>query len=182
MLSSAGEPSTAVRGTIVSVTPTTTTPIPNPGVPAQGPTHGCARCGKPVPIDVGLCDDCNPLGLRDVSASQVHGTVVIALLVGFVGLAVIAALSLSGVGPFPAHLDGVTPEGEGVRVTLTVTNEGSAAGQTTCRVQRATNQGGGPNAFVLTPELGAGETRTFSQLVTEFGRSADDLVVDCRNP
>lgn len=131
---------------------------------------------------VGLCERCNPLGLRDVSASQVHGTVVVALLVGFVGLAIFAALSLSGVGPFPATLDSVTPEGAGVRLTLTVTNDGTGAGQTTCRVQRASNEGGGPNAFVLTPELQPHETRTFSQLVTEFGSSVDDLVVECRTP
>lgn len=146
------------------------------------PTHGCARCGAPVPIGVGLCERCNPLGLRDVAASQVHGTVVVAILVAFVGLAVVAALSVSGVGPFPARLDDVVPEGDGIRLTLTVTNEGSAAGQTTCRVQRTTNRGGGPNAFVLTPELGAHETRTFSQYVTEFGSDADDLVVECRTP
>lgn len=146
------------------------------------PTHGCARCGAPVPMGVGLCERCNPLGLRDVAASQVHGTVIIAVLVGFVGLAIFAAVSLSGVGPFPSTLDGVTPEGAGVRVTLTVTNEGSAAGQTTCRVQRASNQGGGPNAFVLTPEIQPRETRTFSQLVTEFGTAVDDLVVECRTP
>ena len=41
-------------------------------------THPCVRCGAPVPLDVGLCERCNPLGLRDSSASQVHGTVVIA--------------------------------------------------------------------------------------------------------
>ena len=36
-------------------------------------THACVRCGAPVAIDVGLCERCNPLGLRDSSASQVHG-------------------------------------------------------------------------------------------------------------
>src|SRR3954451_2080484 len=91
--------------------------------PAPGPTHGCARCGKPVAMGVGLCEDCNPLGLRDVSASQVHGTVIITVLVGFVILAVFARVALSGLGPFPVTLDSAAPAGNSLAITLTVTNE-----------------------------------------------------------
>ena len=79
-----------------------------PGVrPASGPkplTHGCLRCGAPVPLDVGLCERCNPLGLKDSSASQVHGTVFIAVLVAVIGLALLGRLTLAGVGPFAARV------------------------------------------------------------------------------
>jgi hypothetical protein len=67
-------------------------------------------------------------------------------------------------------------------VTLTVTNEGSAEGQTTCRVIDATNRGGGPSAFMLSPAIGPGQAITFSQVITELGREVRALVVDCRTP
>jgi hypothetical protein len=149
--------------------------------PAE-PTHGCARCGAPVPIGVGLCERCNPLGLRDVSASQVHGTVIITVLIGFVLLAIVARLAVTGLGPFPATINDVVPVGDALRVTLTVTNEGSASGQTTCRVTTASNQGGDPNAFVLSPNLEPGQTITFDQTITELGSRDTDLTVACRTP
>jgi len=133
-------------------------------------------------MGVGLCERCNPLGLRDVSASQVHGTVIIAVLLAFVGLAIVARFATSGLGPFPAHLDAVVPEGDGLRVTLTVTNEGSASGQTTCRVTSTSNRGGGPNAFILTPALDPGQTITFDQVVTELGSTDTALAIECRTP
>ncbi len=162
----------------------TPTSSPAPGlVPnAAEPTHGCARCGAPIGMGEGLCERCNPLGLRDVSASQVHGTVIIAVLLAFVGLAVIARMAMSGLGPFPARIDAVVPDGAGLLVTLTVTNEGTASGQTTCRVTTLDNRGGGPSAFVLTPSLEGGQTVTFDQVVTELGSENTDLTVDCRAP
>jgi hypothetical protein len=149
-------------------------------VPVE-PTHPCARCGRPVGPGVGLCDDCNPLGLRDVAAGQVHGTVFIAVLSAVVILAVLARASIAGIGPFPAKIDGVAPTTGGLEVTLTVTNDGSA-GQTTCRVGLAGDQGVGTAAFVTTPRLEAHQTRTFKAVVTEFGLEPRDLIVTCRTP
>src|SRR6476661_3271439 len=74
-----------------------------PASPATGPasaagaaqpamTHPCARCGAPVPLDVGLCERCNPLGLKDSASSQVHGTVILMVIVAIVGLAVLGRL------------------------------------------------------------------------------------------
>jgi hypothetical protein len=133
-------------------------------------------------MGVGLCETCNPLGLRDVSASQVHGTVIITVLIGFVILALLARMAVNGLGPFPATLDAVVPAGAGLEVTLTVTNEGTAAGTTTCRVSDAADRGGGRSAFVLSPQLGPSETRTFQAVVTEFGGEVRELVVECRQP
>lgn len=152
-----------------------------PTVPA-GPTHGCARCGASVPIDVGLCETCNPLGLRDVSASQVHGTVIITVLIGFVLLAILARAAVTGLGPFPVTVDGVVPAAGGLEVTLTVTNQGTAHGQTTCRISDAADRGGGRSAFVLSPALDPSQTLTFQEVVTEFGSEPRDLVAECRQP
>jgi hypothetical protein len=129
-----------------------------------------------------LCELCNPLGLRDVAASQVHGTVFIAVIIGFVLLAVAARLAVVGQGPFPATLDGVAPAAAGLQVTVTVTNEGGGEGQTTCRLSDPADRGAIHSAFVLSPRIGAGETTTFSAVVTEFGSSPRELAIECRAP
>jgi hypothetical protein len=157
------------------VTPTTS-------VPTAEPTHPCARCGAPVAPGVGLCEDCNPLGLRDVASGQVHGSVFIAVTGAIILLAVVARLSVAGIGPFPATIDSVTPSGRGLAVTMTVTNEGEAAGQTSCRIDKVGDRGTGRAAFVASPRLGAGETRTFSTVVTELGSEPADLEISCRTP
>jgi hypothetical protein len=146
------------------------------------PTHPCARCGKPVGPGVGLCDECNPLGLRDVASGQVHGSVFIAVAVAIAILAVLARLSVAGVGPFPAQVGAVVPSATGLSVALTVTNSGDASGPTTCRLSRVGDGGTGTAAFVTTPRINAHETRTFTSVVTEFGTTPVDLQVECRTP
>ncbi len=153
----------------------------SPAAPAE-PTHGCARCGAEVPIGVGLCEQCNPLGLKDSAASQVHATVFIGVIVGFLLLAGIARFALLGGGPYPATVDDVTASGSGLAVTLTVTNEGSAEGQTTCRMQDPAQLAGGQDAFVLSPRIPAGERVTFSATVDAFGSEPRPLSVECRTP
>lgn len=151
-------------------------------VSAVEPTHPCVRCGAPVGPGVGLCERCNPLGLRDVASGQVHGSVFIAVTGAIIALAVLARLSIAGIGPFPASVDAVDAAGAGLAVTLTVTNEGGAAGRTTCRLNRTGDRGTGEAAFVTTPELGPGETRTFSAAVDDFGADPVELDVSCRTP
>ena len=159
------------------MTPTTTA---SPPVPAE-PTHPCARCGRPVGPGIGLCEVCNPLGLRDVASGQVHGSVFIAVLAAVAILAVLARLSIAGIGPFPASVDRVEAVSGGLAITLTVTNEGSP-GQTTCRVGLAGDLGVGTAAFITTPRLAARESRTFTRVVSAFGNEPRDLVVSCRTP
>ena len=133
-------------------------------------------------MGVGLCDECNPLGLRDVAAGQVHGSVFIAVTVAVIILAVLARWSVAGGGPYPASVDRVETSGTGLAVTLTVTNAGAAVGQTTCRVSRPGDEGMGTAAFVTSPRLAAHETRTFRSVVTQFGSAPTDLQVECQTP
>jgi hypothetical protein len=174
-----------VRGTISDVTPTSTPPpsaSARPATSAETLTHGCARVGAPVGPGVGLCEDCNPIGLRDSAASQVHGTAFLAVVIGVVVLAVLARLSVSGLGPFPATVDAVVADATGLAVTMTVTNEGDGTGQTTCRVAPVADRSTAGGAFVLSPRLGPGETRTFTSVVTGLGTDPIDLTVACRTP
>jgi hypothetical protein len=145
-------------------------------------THPCVRCGAPVALDVGLCERCNPLGLKDASASQVHGTVVIAIFLAVIGLALLGRMALSGVGPFAATFAGATSDGAGLAVTVTVTNQGTGAGQTTCRVTDPLDRNGGKSGFVLSPRIEPGQTVTFTKSVTELGSVVRDLDVACSAP
>ena len=87
-----------------------------------------------MPLDVGLCERCNPLGLRDVSSSQVHGIAIGGVVTFIVIMAIVGRLLLAGIGPFKATVAQVVPDGAGLAITLTIENEGSKAGQTTCHV------------------------------------------------
>jgi hypothetical protein len=117
-----------------------------------------------------------------VASGQVHGSVFIAVAVAIAILAVVARLSIAGSGPFPARIGAVVPSGGGLSVAITVTNQGDATGQTTCRLSRVGDEGMGTAAFVVTPRLGAHQTRTFESMVTEFGSAPADLQVECRTP
>ena len=152
-----------------------------PPAAPTGLTHACARCGAPVPLDVGLCERCNPLGLRDSASSQVHGTVFVAIGLAVVGLAVAAMLAVSGIGPFPAEVVGVRPDGDGLSVSLRVTNSGTSKGSTTCRVTDPASAGG-KAAFVLSPRVAGGATITFDATITDLGDQVRPLAVECSNP
>jgi hypothetical protein len=131
---------------------------------------------------IGLCERCNPLGLRDSAASQVHGTVFGVVAIAIVLLLVFARLSISGSGPFPASLSPATPTADGLTVTVTVTNDGTDAGQTTCRIVDVADRGVSRSAFVLSPRIEAGQTVSFPAVVTEFGPEPRELAVTCRTP
>ena len=105
-------------------------------------------------------------------------TVAIAIVLLFV----LARLSIAGSGPYPASITSVGPAAGGLAVTVTVTNEGSSAGQTTCRIVDVADRGLSQSAFVLSPRIDAGQTVSFSAVVTEFGPGARDLAVTCRTP
>lgn len=167
-------PSRRVRGTITGVTaPTTASPEL---------THACVRCGAPVAAGVGLCETCNPLGLRDVSSTQVHGTAFIGVALAIIALALIGRVALSGIGPFSADVATVVADGDGVAVTLRITNEGDRAGQTTCRLTDPLDRSGVGAQFVLSPEVGPGETITFTKRVTGFAPTVEGLAVACSAP
>ena len=155
------------------------TPAP---VPAQPATHGCQRCGATVPIDVGLCERCNPLGLADSSSSQLHGTVFIGVVLAVIALALIGRLALAGVGPFAGTVVSSVPAGDGLAITLTVTNSGTGTGQTTCRVTDPVDRSGGGSAFLLSPQVAGGQTATFTQTVTQLGSRVRPFVVECSAP
>ena len=157
-------------------------PASFPSPAPAAPTHPCVRCGKPTAIERGLCEECNPLGLGDASASQVHGIALVGVIAAIVILAVLARIAVSGIGPFEASVGDVQPAGPGLSVTLHVTNTGTAAGQSACRITDENPGGTTAAALVQSPRIEPGETRTFTQDVTEFGSEPLELTVVCEAP
>ena len=166
------------------MTTPTITPAAPPSRTPVGPvhTHPCARCGAPVALDVGLCERCNPLGLRDSASSQVHGTVFVAVALGIVALALAARFAVAGIGPFSAAVAGMTDNGNGLVAQLQVTNNGSAAGTTTCRISDPALQGSGQPVFVLSPRIAPKATVTFDVQLVGLSGPARPLDVECSSP
>lgn len=147
------------------------------------PTHPCARCGAPVGVEIGLCERCNPLGLKDSASSQVHGTVFLAVGLAIVGLATAAHLAVAGIGPFEARVAAVragTVAGA-VVATIEVRNEGRAAGLATCQVTDPSDRGRTEAAVVYSPRIEPGATITFERQV-DFGSPDRPLAVACSGP
>jgi len=153
-----------------------------PSIPT-GLTHACARCGAPVPLEVGLCERCNPIGLRDAASSQVHGTVFLGIGTAVIALWLVAQAAVNGIGPFPAAVAGIraADEGAALVVTLRVSNSGSRLGSTTCRVSDP-GIPGGQAVFVQSPRIEPGAVLTFDATVVGLGTAVRPLAVECSNP
>ena len=148
----------------------------------SAPTHPCVRCGKPTAIERGLCEECNPLGLRDSSASQVHGTALVGVIAAIVLLAVVARIAVGGIGPFEAVVRDVQSATSGLNVTLEVTNHGTSAGQTTCQITDPSLTGSTAVAVVQSPRIEPGASRSFTTWTAQFGSEPLPLAVVCQTP
>ncbi len=145
-------------------------------------THGCVRCGARIPLAESMCERCNPLGLRAPSASQAHGTVFVGIVVAVLIMAVVASLSISGIGPFRSEVVNVVADAAGLKVTVSVTNGGTAAGSTTCRIDDPSRGGIGPEAaYVESPRVEPGSTVVFDVLVGSLGTEPKPLNADCES-
>lgn len=158
-----------------------TAPATVPATPAQ--THPCARCGAPVALDVGLCERCNPLGLKDSASSQVHGTVILGVGFAIAGLAIAAHLAVAGIGPFSARVATVAPGAAAgaVVATIEVHNEGRTTGSATCRVSDPRDPSLLHSTVLYSPPIGPGATITIHQEVADPG-AGQPLIVSCTGP
>ncbi len=133
-------------------------------------------------LEVALCEDCNPLGLKQPASTQVHAIAAGGIVLFVLFLAVVGRLALAGIGPFSGEVRGVKVATGGLEVTVAVTNAGSTASATTCRVTEASRPVGGPGQLLQTPNIQPGQTLQFSAPVFVFGNQLQDLAVDCQSP
>jgi hypothetical protein len=155
-----------------------------PATPVRpAPTHPCARCGASVAIDVGLCERCNPIGLKDSASSQVHGTVFVAVGLAIVTLAIVAHLAVQGIGPFTAAVTAVRPGSVAgsVIATLEVRNDGPNTGSATCRITDPADRAYLTSAVITSPRIDPGRTIRIDQEVG-FGDPSRLLAVACDGP
>ena len=103
-------------------------------LPAFGATGRCLKCGRPIEPTETMCDTCNQAGMVAPAATQMHGTLAAAIVGSVIGLGLVAAFLLGGVGPFPAEVTGVSPlVGTSAQATAAVRNEGTRAGRARCQ-------------------------------------------------
>lgn len=146
----------------------------------RGPRH-CIKCGRDVGPDESICAVCNRAGMATPSASQYHGTIVVAIIVGVIGLAIWGSLSLQGVGPYTASVIGMQADPpDGVRVMLQVTNEGTKQGFASCLL--SARDASGRVVRTRTVSLGpvpGGASLDFSERVGGMAAPPDSVVVTC---
>jgi hypothetical protein len=166
-----------IRGTIEPMTAPTT----SPARPAQ--THPCARCGAPIALEAGLCERCNPLGLKDSASSQVHGTVFLAVGLAIAGLAILTQLLVSGIGPFSARVTAMRAGATAgaIVATIEIRNDGQTTGSATCRLTDPEDSSFIHSTVVYTPRIAGGGSVTVDQEVA-FGSADRPLAVTCSGP
>lgn len=151
--------------------------------PDAKPVDHCFRCGKETPPGVGLCDEHNQGRLSGPSATQMHATVFVGIVIGVIGFFLLASLAVTTTGPYDSVVTNAAgaPDG-GVSLAFTVTNEGDAEGVADCRITRDGVPRPDDLAF-RTQRLPGGETVSFErQLEAPPAAPAYDLeslTVDC---
>jgi len=145
------------------------------------PARRCIKCGREVAPDESICEICNRAGMATPSASQYHGTLVVAIIAGVVGLAIWASLAMRGVGPYEARVLDVQPAPPGaVEVTVEVENLGTSRGYGKCQL-RALDAGGTVlrvQALSAGPLEGGGSD-TFTQRISGLAELPDSVGVSC---
>jgi hypothetical protein len=141
----------------------------------------CIKCGRPVGPDETLCEVCNRAGMATPSASQYHGTIVVAIVLAVVGLAVAGSLSLRGVGPYLAEVrDIVDDRPVGFAVTYAVTNEGTRPGRAKCRIVAIGESGAQVRARnTVTAQIPGGATTEHTETLPGLEDEPTEITVSC---
>jgi hypothetical protein len=166
-------------------------PAPDPGsLPARPappvrpePEDRCLRCGRPVAAGVSLCRFDNPGGIRSPSATQVHGTILVGVIVGFIVFALAARFAVAGAGPFDVTVLRSASQGDGgVAFTVRVANRGERPAASTCRI----SFGAGPSSTdpsFLTDPIPVGQSVDVSRSLpppeSEPAYRLDRLAIRC---
>jgi hypothetical protein len=140
---------------------------PNLAALAAGPHDTCVRCGRPTPLGVALCENDNPARIKGPSATQVHGTIAVGLISGFILLLVLLTkvTTPAASGQLAASIPSFTQLTDGTtQLVIRVTNNSSAAAAANCRVQRGGSVGAGDIEFFTQP-IPPGQTVEYTKLM-----------------
>ena len=110
-----------------------------------------------------MCERDNPAKIKSPSSTQVHGTILVGVIGGFIGLLLVLRLVSAGFGPFTSTVDGVATRADGgLDVVVTVTNTGTKPSGASCRV----SPGGAPtytDYVFFTEPIPPGQTVQYSK-------------------
>lgn len=150
-----------------------------PFFPQAGRPHDrCFRCGRATPLGVSLCDADNPAHIGAPSTTQVHGTIIAGILIGFVIFALAAKLAITSGGPFVASLTGRIARTDGaVDVVLQVTNQGSRLSAATCRIGK-TSAATPEDVIFLTEPIQGGATASLTHTLPTPGDGDAPWAID----
>ena len=141
----------------------------------------CYKCGRSIGPDQTICDICNRAGMATPSATQYHGTIVVAIVLAVAAMAIWASLSLRGIGPFSAEVISVrAAPPDGVAVTVQVTNQGSKAGRVKCLLT-ARDAGGAVlrTRSTVSPAVAGGSSVRFEERIPGLPDPPATVTVAC---
>jgi hypothetical protein len=150
------------------------------GLPAFGTPGLCLKCGRPIDPEETMCEVCNRAGMTSPAATQMHGTVAVAIIGAVVGMGIVAGLLVGGAGPYGAEVVAVRPVAEAaVVVTVDVATDGTREGRARCE-RTAVDALGTPIArtVALSPAVPAGESVPFDAQIP--GLTTDPAGVEVR--
>jgi predicted nucleic acid-binding Zn ribbon protein len=141
----------------------------------------CYKCGREIGPDETICAICNRAGMATPSATQYHGTIVVAIVTGVVIMAIAASLSLRGIGPFQGSALGMRADPpDGVLVTIRLANEGTKAGRATCLLVARDSAGNSvANHSVVSPQVPGGGAITFDERIPGLPVAPAEVGVSC---
>ena len=145
------------------------------------PLRNCYKCGRQIGPDETICEVCNRAGMATPSATQYHGTIVVAIVAGVALMAIAASLSLRGIGPFQGEAVGWSSDPpDAVVVQLRVTNHGTRAGRAKCQVTaRDASNLELRIRSIVSPQVQGGATVTFSERIPGLPQAPASLAVTC---
>lgn len=145
------------------------------------PGRHCYKCGRAIGPDQTICEVCNRAGMATPSATQYHGTIVVAIVAGVAIMAFWASLSLRGIGPFGGEvLSVISDPPDGVVATVQVTNEGSKAGRAKCQLT-ARDAGGATLRVrdIVSAQVAAGASIRFDERIPGLPVEPAAVVIFC---
>lgn len=146
------------------------------------PPRKCYKCGRQIGPDETICDVCNRAGMATPSATQYHGTIVVAIVLGVVIMAVAASLAVRGIGPFQGEALGWRPDPpDGLTVQLQVANQGTRAGRAKCELSALDASGRVlRQASSISPSVSGGGSITFEERMPGVPEPPTSITVACR--
>jgi uncharacterized OB-fold protein len=140
----------------------------------------CIKCGREVGPEESICEYCNRAGMATPSASQYHGTIVVAIVLAVVGLAIAASLAQRGIGPFVADVRSIDAAEPGYAITYAVTNEGTAPGRAKCQIVALDADGDELRAKnTVTVQIAGGETEQHTEAIPGLEEEPASASVTC---